>query len=267
MACFITPQLELVVNIYNGRNWFGLISPKETIQINQEHSVYIEYDGMSSMTLMLDHRIVARRDDLQGVLGSIGSAGLWLGRWPDGDNYFFQGTISNFILEKEDRDLAYHTLFSPCCEKKKENIEKAKSFIERGLTSEVWQQYLNEFRELNAKARRATVQKNHEENTKRDAAFTHLVEAMINKDEKRMEAIVETLLKNNQNLDKKKQEELYDEALSFLKRMPFSMEEILSFYQQDCRVSGLAQAILNLIPNKPYKVEDLADLSKELFRD
>ena len=72
--------------------WAGAADAASTTP-DQWHEVEMVHDGVATLALKLDGRVVAARQDIQGPVRSVGPLGIAIGRWPDAYQYVFKGQI------------------------------------------------------------------------------------------------------------------------------------------------------------------------------
>jgi hypothetical protein len=116
-ALFVNPDLSLSGTIFDANsNWTGATSPAAVVTAGDTHVAGIECDGINMVRVLLDGKVVAENYDVTGAVREVGYMGLAIGHWPNPPNqYTFEGTIFEVLLQKYDPTAELTQSIDPCC--------------------------------------------------------------------------------------------------------------------------------------------------------
>jgi hypothetical protein len=114
-AVFVNDDHSVAATILDANSaWNGVTTAPGVVTPGVSHTVVVECDGVNSMLCYLDGAMLADSYSVTGTVRDIGSLGLAIGHWPNPpDQYTFEGTIFEFLLQKYDPDPL--RLLDPCC--------------------------------------------------------------------------------------------------------------------------------------------------------
>jgi hypothetical protein len=116
-ALFINPDLSVSGTILDASSqWAGPTSAANVVTPGQHHSAVLDCDGINMVRVSLDGAVVAESYTVSGAVRGIGGYGLTVGHWPDPpDQYYFEGTIFDVLLQKYDPIADLMSVLDPCC--------------------------------------------------------------------------------------------------------------------------------------------------------
>ncbi|MFD7406791.1 LamG-like jellyroll fold domain-containing protein [Streptomyces sp. NPDC059866] len=85
------------------------------ITAGQWHEAALEHNGLSTLALSVDGRVVAVRHDVPGPVRPVGGFGVAIGRWPDAPEYIFRGDIGELQLWRNDPVHTVQQITDRCC--------------------------------------------------------------------------------------------------------------------------------------------------------
>ncbi|WP_067832514.1 LamG-like jellyroll fold domain-containing protein [Actinomadura kijaniata] len=113
-AFFLSGDGRLTGSIVDAAGNWTSVADDRTVQPDTWHEVEMVHDGVGTLGLNTDGRVVAVRDDVPGPVRPVGSLGVAIGRWPDSSQYVFKGNIGELQLWRYD-PVATVTQFLDCC--------------------------------------------------------------------------------------------------------------------------------------------------------
>jgi hypothetical protein len=94
--------------VYTGEQWFGVVSHAGEVPVNKWVKAGFYYDGLSTLVLMLDGTVIAKRELSIGPVRSVEwPFGLNIGGWPDTDSRMFKGKIREIKLWRAASNSSY----------------------------------------------------------------------------------------------------------------------------------------------------------------
>jgi hypothetical protein len=115
-ALYVNPDLSVSAMIFDATsNWAGATSAPGSVSAGTTHRVGLQADGFNMVRVLLDGKVIGSNYNVNGAVRGIGTLGLAIGHWPNpGDQYAFQGTIFEVLLQKYD-PLSPLEIIDPCC--------------------------------------------------------------------------------------------------------------------------------------------------------
>ena len=116
-ALYIDQGYKLTATILDGNGaWSGVSGPSHPLGLpftdGRWHRADCGHDGLSTIWLALDGKVIATRSDVPGPVRPVGPAGLTIGHWPEPvDRYAFRGDIGEVWLWRDRPDPP----FDDCC--------------------------------------------------------------------------------------------------------------------------------------------------------